>query len=204
MVINSRRANRKEWQDLSYKALVKPLSMAEQQRLVELSMDISKFITNKFYEAVELLEGARGKSDKYLEWALTQLEKEREDRFEVYEELDLMRIFITCDDKLSKEFEEFKRKWRKKKRNEIGNFKTVAVDITHSVFNNDTSVMMYVTSDIYSDKLYYFSTGIFFSSSVRETHTEMDYEWIYDNFPSIRGDYRERLIQEIKRIISEF
>jgi hypothetical protein len=69
--------------------------------------------------------------------------------------------------------------------------KTIAYDITQSVFNNDTEGMMYVTKDIYSDS-FIISVPVFsFSSSVRETHTEIDYEWIKNHFPNVGGDYNE-------------
>lgn len=82
--------------------------------------------------------------------------------------------------------------------------KTISVDIQHSVFENDTAGVLYVTRDIYDDS-YIVAVPVFcFSCRVRETHTETDYEWIRDNFPTIGRKYVARLVEVIQEVITKF
>lgn len=82
--------------------------------------------------------------------------------------------------------------------------RTVALDIQHTVFNNDTVGILYLTKDIHDDS-YIISLPIFsFSARIRETHVETDCEWIYENIPSMGKKYREKLIEVIKQTIENF
>ena len=66
--------------------------------------------------------------------------------------------------------------------------KTIAIDIRHSVFENDTEGMMYITKDIYSDS-YIISVPVWSFSAIvsyeSEAEAERDYKWIQEHFPEL-------------------
>lgn len=81
--------------------------------------------------------------------------------------------------------------------------KTIAIDIKHSVFKNDTEAIMYVTKDIYSDRFIIAIPVITFSWDIEIGHEERDYNWL---LRSNIGDpvQKEKLVQAIKKAIAEF
>lgn len=80
--------------------------------------------------------------------------------------------------------------------------KTLAVDIQHSVFNNNTTGILYVTRDVYEGSFVVAVPVYSFSAIIRKDNLENDCKWVQDHFPG--RQYAERLIEEIKRLISEF
>jgi hypothetical protein len=82
--------------------------------------------------------------------------------------------------------------------------KTIAIDIKHSVFENQTEAILYITKDIYSDSFIISIPVITFSSDITKGHEKRDYEWLKKSIPL--GDYvqKERLVAEIKKGIAEF
>lgn len=80
--------------------------------------------------------------------------------------------------------------------------KTIAADIQHSVFENDTAGVLYVTRDIYSDSFIVSVPVYSFSAYVWEDNFERDYKWIEDHFPGRK--YAARLIEAIRGIIAAF
>lgn len=79
--------------------------------------------------------------------------------------------------------------------------KTIAIDTTHSVFDNDTVAIMYISKDIYSDSYIVAIPVITFSWEIR------NYDDYYDLLKAnVFGDKdkRERLISAIKDGIAEF
>jgi hypothetical protein len=83
--------------------------------------------------------------------------------------------------------------------------KTVAVDIKHSVFDNETEAIMYVTKDIYSDSFIVAIPVITFSWQIDKGQEERDYSWLLRSSIGI-GDpvQKERLVEAIKEAIAEF
>ena len=79
--------------------------------------------------------------------------------------------------------------------------KTIIVDISHSVFENDTEAIMYVTNDIDSDNFIIAIPVITFSWEV-SSEKDLDYLLRFNVF----GDRykRVRLVQAIKAAIAEF
>lgn len=82
---------------------------------------------------------------------------------------------------------------------------TKAIDIKHSVFENDNEGMMYITKDIHSDS-YIISVPVWSFSAIvnyeSASRTENDYKWIEEHFPVFHQ--RENLVQAIKEAIAEF
>lgn len=79
--------------------------------------------------------------------------------------------------------------------------KTIAIDIKHSVFENETEAIMYVTKDIDSDSFIIAIPAITFSWEVRD-EKDLDYLLKFNVFGDV--DKKERLVQAIKQAISEF
>lgn len=83
--------------------------------------------------------------------------------------------------------------------------KTISIDITHSIFENDTEAIMYVTKDIYSDKFIIAIPVITFSWDIETGHEERDYNWLLRSNIGIGDPVRkENLVQAIKEAIAEF
>jgi hypothetical protein len=84
--------------------------------------------------------------------------------------------------------------------------KTIAIDIKHSVFENDTEAVMYITKDIYSDSFIIAIPVITFSWDIREESQEKDYEYLLNSNVIPLGDsvQKERLVHAIKEGIAEF
>lgn len=83
--------------------------------------------------------------------------------------------------------------------------KTIAIDIKHSVFKNDTEAIMYVTKDIYSDRFIIAIPVITFSWDIETGHEERDYNWLLRSNIGIGDPVRkENLVQAIKEAIAEF
>lgn len=82
--------------------------------------------------------------------------------------------------------------------------RTIAFDIKHSVFDNDTEAIMYVTKDIYSESYIIAIPAITFSWDIYEGHEERDYEWLLRS--NVFGDpiKKEKLVKVIKKAIVEF
>ncbi|MCM3364300.1 hypothetical protein ACFSVM_24495 [Paenibacillus shunpengii] len=79
--------------------------------------------------------------------------------------------------------------------------KTIAIDIKHSVFENDTEAIMYITKDIYSDSYIVAVPVITFSWEVADER-DLDYLLWFNLFGE--RDKRERLATAIKKGITEF
>jgi len=83
--------------------------------------------------------------------------------------------------------------------------KTIAIDIKHSVFENDTEAIMYVTKDIYSDRFIIAIPVITFSWDIEIGHEERDYNWLLRSNIGIGDPVRkEKLVEAIKAAIAEF
>ena len=83
--------------------------------------------------------------------------------------------------------------------------KTIAYDITRSVFDNDTKAIMYVTWDFYSDSYIVAIPVISFSSSIPQERRKLyDLDWLRQYVPIIRKERKEKLIEAIKEAIAEF
>lgn len=84
--------------------------------------------------------------------------------------------------------------------------KALAVDVRHSVFENETEAMMYVVRDIYSaDTQFIFSIPVYtFSISVKEENFERDLEQAFKYENLFQGDRKERLKSEMKRIVENW
>jgi uncharacterized membrane protein len=84
--------------------------------------------------------------------------------------------------------------------------KTIAVDIKHSVFENKTEAIMYITKDIYSDSFIIAIPVITFSWDIREESQEKDYEYLLNSNVIPLGDpvQKERLVTAIKEGIEKF
>lgn len=78
---------------------------------------------------------------------------------------------------------------------------SLAIDIKHSVFDNDTEAIMYITKDIYSDSFIIAIPAITFSWQIED---ERDY--IYLSRANIFGDKdrQELLVLAIKEGIRKF
>lgn len=79
--------------------------------------------------------------------------------------------------------------------------KSIAVDITRSVFDNDTAAMMYVIKDIYSESFVISIPVITFSCDIC---SEKDYEWLRRSVPIGDPGRKERLVEAIKAAIAGF
>jgi hypothetical protein len=82
--------------------------------------------------------------------------------------------------------------------------KTIAVDIKHSVFENETEAIMYITKDIYSDSFIIAIPVITFSWQIWEDRIEKDLEELLRFNLFGDKDKRERLVNAIKEGIAEF
>lgn len=82
----------------------------------------------------------------------------------------------------------------------MNTLKTIAIDISQSVFDRDTEAVMYITKDIYSDSFIVSIPVITFSCDIA---TEHDYNWLL-RF-SLFGDLEKnkRLVNAIKEGIAE-
>jgi len=81
--------------------------------------------------------------------------------------------------------------------------KTIAIDIAHTVFDNDTEAILYVTKDIYSDSFIVSIPILTFSYEIWEDNKEMGYSDLL-NTDVIASDRRERLVKAIRKGIAEF
>jgi hypothetical protein len=81
--------------------------------------------------------------------------------------------------------------------------KTIAIDIKHSVFENDTEAIMYVTKDNYEweDSYIIAIPVITFSWEIRN---ERDYDDLLNSHVFGVSNKKERLVEVIKKAITEF
>ncbi|WP_163531454.1 hypothetical protein [Halobacillus ihumii] len=79
--------------------------------------------------------------------------------------------------------------------------KTIATDIKHSVFDNESEAIMYITKDIYSDGFIVSIPVITFSCDIA---TEHDYKWLlrFNLFGDLEKN--KRLVNVIKEEIAKF
>jgi hypothetical protein len=86
----------------------------------------------------------------------------------------------------------------------VETLKTIATDISKTVFENDTEAILYITKDIYSDSFIVAVPVITFSWQIWEDRAEQDYNELlkFNLFGDI--DKRERLVAEIKKGIAKF
>jgi hypothetical protein len=84
--------------------------------------------------------------------------------------------------------------------------KTIAIDIKHSVFNDETEATLYITKDIYSDSFIVSVPVITFSYQIREDRAGRDYNELLKSNRIPLGDpvQKERLVEVIKEAIAEF
>jgi hypothetical protein len=82
--------------------------------------------------------------------------------------------------------------------------KTMAIDIKHSVFDNETEAIMYVTKDIYSNSFIISIPVITFSWRIWEDRIEKDYEDLLKFDLMGNKDWRQRLVEEIRKAIKKF
>ena len=83
--------------------------------------------------------------------------------------------------------------------------RTITIDITHSVFDNDITGTMYLTKDIYSDSFIISIPVITFSFNLREGYKEIDYDRMKRRLPLKDPVIKiDKLIQAIKEGIEEF
>ncbi|MCR2820584.1 hypothetical protein [Lederbergia panacisoli] len=78
--------------------------------------------------------------------------------------------------------------------------KTIAIDIKHSVFDNETEAIMYVTKDIYSDSFIVAIPVITFSWEVADER-DLDYLLRFNVFGD--RDRKERLAAAIRKGIAQ-
>jgi len=76
--------------------------------------------------------------------------------------------------------------------------KTIAIDIKHKVFDNETEAIMYITKDIYSDTFIVSVPVYTFSFDIHQGDEDRDYKEIYKKFPIDNSDQKERLVNTIK------
>lgn len=79
--------------------------------------------------------------------------------------------------------------------------KTMVFDIQHSVFDNDTAALMYVTKDIHADSFIISVPVVSFSWEVK---TDKDLEHLEKYGVSGVRDVKEKLVEAIKEAIAEF
>jgi len=79
--------------------------------------------------------------------------------------------------------------------------KTIAIDIKHSVFENETEAIMYITKDIHSDSFIVAIPSITFSCDIVD---ERDYDHLLRSNVFGDKDKLERLVNAIKEGIAEF
>lgn len=82
--------------------------------------------------------------------------------------------------------------------------RTIAFDIRHSVFENKTEAIMYITNDIHSDSFIIAIPVISFSVDIVDGQEKQDYDWIKSHAPIGDPVQKEKLIDEIKKAIIEF
>lgn len=82
--------------------------------------------------------------------------------------------------------------------------RTITIDITHTVFENDTVAIMYVTKDIYSDSFIIAIPVITFSFDIYEENFERDYDWLKKSVPIGDPVRKDKLVEVIKKVIAEF
>ena len=83
--------------------------------------------------------------------------------------------------------------------------KTISIDITHSVFDNDIKATMYLIKDIYGDSFIVSIPVITFSFNLREGYKEIDYDRMERRLPLKEPVIKiDKLIQAIKEGIEEF
>jgi hypothetical protein len=79
--------------------------------------------------------------------------------------------------------------------------KTIDIDIRHSVFENETEAIMYVTKDIYSGSFIFSIPVITFSWEVRDQR-DLDDLLKFNVFGD--RDKKERIVRVIKEAIARF
>jgi hypothetical protein len=84
--------------------------------------------------------------------------------------------------------------------------KTIAIDISEAVFENDTEAILYITKDIYSDSFIVAVPVITFSYQIWTDRAEKDYDELLNSNAIPLGDHvqRERLVEVIKEGIANF
>lgn len=81
--------------------------------------------------------------------------------------------------------------------------KTIAIDITNTVFNNDTAAMMYVTRDIYEEPVQYiFAIPVITFSWSAKNKQELETFFPFNVFGD--KEKEKRLLVEMKRAIDTF
>lgn len=86
----------------------------------------------------------------------------------------------------------------------LESLETIAFDIRHSVFDNETEAIMYVTKDIHSDRFIIAIPVITFAMDISMEQPERDYEWLLKANGIAHTERKEKLIAAIKSAIEEF
>lgn len=80
---------------------------------------------------------------------------------------------------------------------------TIAIDIQHSVFDNQHEAIMYITKDIYSDSYIISIPVITFSFDIVQERMDHDLDYLKNTVPISSLDKKDKLINEIKKAINE-
>lgn len=84
--------------------------------------------------------------------------------------------------------------------------KALAIDVKESVFEGNSDGTMYVVQDIYEvDTVYVFTMNTHsFAVFIRENNVDWDIEQSFKYETLFNGEVKERLINEIKRVIANW